>query len=80
VRTATDNCGNATTASQVINVEDTTNPTLAGIPADVEADCNTIPAVPADGVVTADDNCDTDVEITFGRLWTNYHPYMDSNR
>ncbi|MEM9917761.1 MAG: T9SS type A sorting domain-containing protein [Bacteroidota bacterium] len=41
--TATDNCGNSSTASQVITLEDTTPPELTNVPADVTVDCNDIP-------------------------------------
>ncbi|RME49934.1 MAG: gliding motility-associated C-terminal domain-containing protein, partial [Caldilineae bacterium] len=60
--TATDNCGNQTTQSQVITVQDTEAPVLAGVPADVTVQCD---AVPAPASPTATDNCDTDVEIAF---------------
>ncbi|MFN0031446.1 MAG: T9SS type A sorting domain-containing protein, partial [Flavobacteriales bacterium] len=53
---ATDNCGNATTFTQIAHVTDTTNPTLNNVPADATVDCGDVP-VPA--VVTATDNCDT---------------------
>ena len=57
--TATDLCGNSSTASQIITVTDTTPPVLLGIPANVIVQCNAIPAVPGVGVVTATDNCGT---------------------
>ncbi|MFK7773644.1 MAG: SdrD B-like domain-containing protein, partial [Saprospiraceae bacterium] len=60
--TATDDCGNEVSQSQIITVEDTQDPILAGIPADVTVDCNLVPA-PATPV--ANDNCDTDVDIDF---------------
>ncbi|RMG80766.1 MAG: hypothetical protein D6714_14120, partial [Bacteroidetes bacterium] len=63
--TATDACGNQTSATQIIIVDDTTAPELVGVPADVDAECTNIPAPPASGVVTATDNCDTNVSITF---------------
>ncbi|MFH0909600.1 MAG: LamG-like jellyroll fold domain-containing protein [bacterium] len=52
--TATDACGNSTTAVQVITVHDTTPPVLVGVPADVTVDAGAVPA-PAD--VTAVDDC-----------------------
>ena len=52
--TATDNCGNETSASQVITVTDVTGPVLSGVPADTDADCAGIPNAPT---VTASDNC-----------------------
>ncbi|MEO1516707.1 MAG: T9SS type A sorting domain-containing protein [Bacteroidota bacterium] len=62
--TATDRCGNATTIVQVISFEDTTPPVLQGIPADLTVECldNSSP------VVTATDNCDADVDISFSEV------------
>ena len=60
--TVTDHCGNAsTTFNQVINIQDSTAPVLT-IPADVTVECNEVPVV---GVVSATDNCDTAVAITY---------------
>ncbi|MEZ5029810.1 MAG: SprB repeat-containing protein [Saprospiraceae bacterium] len=61
---AEDDCGNATSASQTIVVEDTTAPVLVGVPADVTVDCdgNNVPPV---ATVTATDNCDVNVTVTF---------------
>ncbi|NNK81881.1 MAG: PKD domain-containing protein, partial [Flavobacteriaceae bacterium] len=56
--TATDECGNITSVDQTITVEDTTDPVLADIPADITAECDNIPAV---GSPTATDNCDASV-------------------
>ena len=61
--TATDNCGNQNAASQIINVEDTTNPELIGVPTDLTIDCSELPPTPA--TVTATDNCAEDVQVTF---------------
>ncbi|RMF68754.1 MAG: gliding motility-associated C-terminal domain-containing protein, partial [Alphaproteobacteria bacterium] len=66
--TATDNCGNQTTQSQTITVQDTEAPVLAGVPADVTVECD---AVPAPASPTATDNCDADVEITFTEVRTD---------
>jgi hypothetical protein len=57
--TATDLCGNSSTASQIITVIDTTPPVLLGIPANVGVQCSAIPPLPGAGVVTATDNCGT---------------------
>jgi len=62
--TATDACGNTTSAQQVITIDDTTPPVLSGIPADLVGDCADGAGNPTTGV-TATDNCDSDVEITF---------------
>ena len=63
--TATDACGNSTQGTQVIVVEDTTPPVLSGVPADQGAGCNENLPTPEAANVTATDNCDSDVEITF---------------
>ena len=65
--TVTDNCGNTTTATQTITVQDTQPPTLVGVPADVTVECT---AIPAAATVTASDNCDAD---SHGQLSTR-HP------
>ena len=62
--TATDNCLNTSTASQTIQVQDTTDPILANIPANVTVECDAVPSLGLNGV-TATDNCDTDVAITW---------------
>ena len=62
--TATDACGNATSASQVITVQDTTAPVLAGIPANITVECDVIPAAASP---TATDNCCT-ATITYSEL------------
>jgi large repetitive protein len=65
--TATDNCGNSITHVQVITVEDTTAPVWdQAIPADITVECDGVPAAPA--VVTASDNCDSDVTVVFGEV------------
>jgi len=66
--TATDNCGNEKVMVQLITIEDTTVPVISGVPADITADCNEVPDYPAPGVITASDNCDTDVLITFSEI------------
>src|SRR5262249_12352715 len=52
--TATDNCGNTSTASQTISVEDHTAPTIAGVGADGSVEC---PASPSFSSPTASDAC-----------------------
>ena len=63
--TATDNCGNSVTHTQTITVADIESPVLNGVPTNITASCDvsSIPAV-ATGI-TASDNCDTDVDITY---------------
>jgi hypothetical protein len=65
--TATDVCGNTSSATQVVTVQDTTAPVLAGVPGDVTVECDSVPA-PAD--VSATDNCSTFV-ITFDEVRTD---------
>ncbi len=60
---ATDDCGNGISASQLITVYDNTMPTLVGVPADLTLDCSA--PVPAAAVVTATDNCDATVPVSF---------------
>ena len=60
--TATDDCGNEMSRTQVLTVEDTSPPELQGVPAGGVVSCD---AVPPPGDVTAVDDCDPDplVEI-----------------
>src|SRR5690606_26887744 len=60
--TATDACGNTATHTQIIKVTDTEDPVFTNAPADASVDCVAIPAVPT---VTATDNCDSEVTVTF---------------
>ena len=60
--TATDECGNSKTATQTITVRDTQAPTFNNAPADVTVMCGAAPSVP---VVTASDNCDNHVPVTY---------------
>ncbi|MBL7806381.1 MAG: HYR domain-containing protein, partial [Saprospiraceae bacterium] len=59
---ATDDCGNTATATQLITVQDLVAPNFLTVPANVTVSCD---AVPAPGTPTANDNCDTDVTVTF---------------
>ncbi|RMD68591.1 MAG: gliding motility-associated C-terminal domain-containing protein, partial [Bacteroidetes bacterium] len=61
--TATDACGNETSATQTIEVGDSEPPVIAGVPADITAECSAIPDVPADVVAT--DNCNANPTIEF---------------
>ncbi|HNF41989.1 MAG TPA: gliding motility-associated C-terminal domain-containing protein, partial [Bacteroidia bacterium] len=65
--TATDNCGNTSKCTQIITVQDTKAPVLAGCPANITVECN---AVPTPAVVTATDNCDANVEVTYHEVKT----------
>jgi gliding motility-associated-like protein len=65
--TATDNCGNATTLTQVLTVVDTLGPEIQGVPADITVDCDAIPAPPiiGSGGVTATDLCAANSSLIF---------------
>ena len=66
--TIADACGNETTYDQIINMVENTPPVLSGTPSVDEIDvlCDVPPDPPELYTeVTATDNCDTDVEITF---------------
>ncbi|MFV8344448.1 gliding motility-associated C-terminal domain-containing protein, partial [Flavobacterium sp. XS2P39] len=66
--TATDACGNASTASQTINVIDTTAPVIAALPAASTISC---PVTPEFTQATATDNCGSAVTLTFADVTTN---------
>ena len=70
--TATDDCGNVASATQVITVVDNAAPTLNGVPANTQVLCNAIPSAP---VVTASDACDTNVPVTFSEQVGTGCPY-----
>jgi hypothetical protein len=61
--TATDDCGNTSTATQTINFEDNTDPVLVGLPQNGTVSCGAIPDG-EDFNVTATDNCVNEVVIT----------------
>ena len=61
VFTATDACGNTSTASQVITVEDTSAPVLAGVPAAVTIECG---AAEPTAMPTASDACDSSPTVS----------------
>lgn len=65
--TATDACGNSSTASQTINVQDVTAPVIAALPATSTIDC---PATPAFAQATATDGCDANVSLTYADVTT----------
>ncbi len=67
-----DDCNNVASASQVLTVVDTTNPTLVNVPADITVECD---AIPAHAMVVGDDNCDENVEVSFSQSMTDGCPY-----
>ncbi|HBA82679.1 MAG TPA: hypothetical protein DCZ95_01170, partial [Verrucomicrobia bacterium] len=58
---ATDSCNNSTTAVQRIRVVDSESPVLVGVPGDAVIDSSAFSIF----VVTAIDNCDTNVSVTY---------------
>ncbi len=60
--TVTDHCGNRSFAQQTVRVIDTTLPSLANLPTNLTVTCGNVPAA---ALVSANDNCDSDVELTF---------------
>jgi hypothetical protein len=68
VYTATDHAGLQTVCSFTVTVVDAQKPILAGVPADVTAECN---AVPVAATVTATDNCATSVPVVYSQVRTN---------
>jgi hypothetical protein len=66
--TATDDCGNTSTASQTINVQDVTKPVIVALPAPSTIDCSTIPQF---AQATAIDDCDASVTLTFNDVTTS---------
>src|SRR6185436_5251669 len=65
--TATDACNNSSTASQVINVIDTTAPVISALPAASTIQC---PAAPGFATPTATDACDPAPSLTFADVIT----------
>ena len=65
---ATDVCGNTGTTTKSFIVNDNIDPVLQGVPADVTVACE---SVPAPAIVTATDNCDTEVTVTYNEVRTD---------
>ena len=62
--TAVDDCGNnSSPLVQQIRFVDTTNPVLSGCPDDVVLECGS--TLPAPAQVTAEDNCDENVQVIY---------------
>lgn len=60
--TATDECGNSTSQSQVITVIDDIYPVLIGVPSDIVVECDQPVAIPE---VTATDNCTAELTVNY---------------
>ncbi|HEX5635670.1 MAG TPA: hypothetical protein VFY78_01165, partial [Gammaproteobacteria bacterium] len=65
--TATDACGNSSSASQTINVQDITAPVIAALPAPTTIDC---PATPVFEAATANDACGSVFTLTSNDVTT----------
>jgi hypothetical protein len=70
---AHDNCDNTASDSQVITVADTTPPVISGVPDDVEMYCE-LDVIEYN--VTAFDNCDGLVEVSFSEVIGEGCPYI----
>lgn len=57
---ATDACGNSSSHTQTIYVDDTEPPVITGIPPSTTASCNALPPLPEPEV---SDNCDDEVDV-----------------
>jgi len=66
--TATDSAGNTSTASQTINVEDTTAPVISPLPAATTIACGTTPAF---ATASATDACGSTFTLTFNDVTAN---------
>ena len=60
---ATDNCGNITTYTQIITVQDTTHPLILKIPEDITVSCSGLIPVADIKNITTSDNCGDEVTI-----------------
>ncbi len=71
--TVSDTCDNAADAVSITYnwKVDVTGPVLSPTPADVSVECDAIPEVPT---VTAVDDCDGDVDVTFNEERSDSHP------
>ncbi|HNW77159.1 MAG TPA: hypothetical protein PKJ28_09770, partial [Bacteroidales bacterium] len=65
--TATDACGNTSTASQTINVEDHTAPVITGVPPAATIEC---PSTPIFATLTVTDACDPAPSLTYNDITT----------
>ena len=73
----TDSCGNEAVHTQIINVQDTTAPTLT-TPFDenITIVCEDIPAVPD---LMFEDSCSNDIEVVFNEVSTQINDFDDYN-
>src|SRR5690606_17738469 len=65
VWTATDDCGNSTTARQIVRISDTEAPVFVQTPGDTTLDCSVQMLPDTLGAVLARDNCDNELTYTY---------------
>lgn len=70
--TVTDDCGNTSLISRTVTITDSTPPVLEGVPDDLEVDCI---LEEIDYNVTAVDNCDGEVAVSFSEVIGDGCPY-----
>jgi hypothetical protein len=71
--TATDNCGNQSSVEQIITISDFTAPVFVDQPEDITVNCIDLTIAPT---LSATDNCDNDVTITFNEVIGEGCPYI----
>ncbi len=59
---ATDDCGNSSTCTQTITVDDNSAPVFSFVPSNTTISCDDTPSF---GIATASDNCGSSVSVTF---------------
>ena len=64
---ATDQCGNASSFSQTIHIQDNEAPVILGSPADLTVDESMGQTIPQPSDLAAQDNCDPDTEVIFSQ-------------
>ncbi|MEZ4800802.1 MAG: hypothetical protein R2809_13705 [Flavobacteriales bacterium] len=73
---ATDACGNTANYSYTITVNDEVAPVLSAMPADLVLDCEA--TVPAADAITAFDNCNGEIEVSFIETYVGDQPAVGS--
>jgi hypothetical protein len=67
--TLTDECGNTATENGYVQVNDTIPPEHSDYPANMTVSCDQVPLA-YDGMITATDNCDDDVDVIYAETVT----------
>ena len=70
---AIDNCGNTSAETQTITIVDTTAPTFNQTVENLDVNCSDVPSVPT---ITANDNCDDNVSVTYSETVGEGCPYV----